>query len=45
MTFREARLSLQLLVEQRIGAPRYRAAREARDAEDAAWSAAVGKVN
>lgn len=43
MTFYEARLTLQVLAEERIGAPRYHAARSARDAEDASWSAALPK--
>jgi hypothetical protein len=45
MTFRESRLSLQLLVEEQIGAARYHAAEEARAIEDAAWAKATGKVN
>lgn len=45
MTFTEARLSLQLLAEERIGAPRWREAMEARAAEDAAWARAVKGVN
>jgi hypothetical protein len=45
VTFREARLSLQVLAEERVGARRYRDAMAARAAEDAAWAAAVGKVN
>jgi hypothetical protein len=43
VTFYEARLSLQVLAEERVGAQRYRAAVEARAAEDAAWAA--GTVN
>jgi len=41
MTFREARLSLQLLVEEEIGAPLQAAADARRAAEDAAWEAAT----
>ncbi len=45
MTFRESRLSLKLLVEERIGAARYRQAIEARQDEDALWARQVGKAN
>lgn len=44
MTFRESRLSLKLLVEERIGAARYRQANEARQAEDAVWANAIPKM-
>lgn len=43
MTFAEARLSLQLLAEEEIGAPRYHNAMSARTKEDAAWGAAIPK--
>ena len=45
MTFYEARLSLQVLAEERVGAARYRAALDARQREDVAFGAAIGKVN
>jgi hypothetical protein len=41
MSFREARLSLQLLAEEEIGAPLDAAATAKRAAEDAAWSKAT----
>ncbi len=41
MTWREATLSLQLAAEERYGAPRRRAAYEAKAAEDAAAAATV----
>lgn len=43
LTFREARLSLQLLVEEEIGAPREARAQERKAAENAAFGAAVGQ--
>jgi hypothetical protein len=45
MTFEEARLSLQVIAEERIGAPMRQAAREARAREDAAWAGAIRGVN
>ena len=45
MSFDEARLSLQLLAEERIGGPMRARARAAREAEDAAFSAAAGDSN
>ncbi len=45
MTFEEARLSLQVLAEERVGAPMRQAARERREREDATWAAAIPKVN
>lgn len=42
MTFTQMRLSLQLMVEERIGAPRSLAARLARAEEDAAFAAMKG---
>lgn len=41
MTFPEARLSLQLLADELIGAPRRRVAAELKQQEDAAWAAAT----
>lgn len=41
MTFREARLSLQLLAEEEIGAPLQAAADERRAVEDATWERGV----
>ncbi len=41
MTFSEARLSLQLLAEELIGAPMRRNAYESRAQEDAAFAAAT----
>lgn len=40
MTFRQMRLSLQLLAEERIGAPRYWRAVEERARQDAGFEAA-----
>lgn len=39
MTFREARLSLQLMAEEDIGAPRQAAADQRKADDDAAWEA------
>lgn len=44
MTFREARLSLQLLAEEEIGAPLAAAAEERRATEDAVWAQSVAGV-
>jgi hypothetical protein len=44
MTFREARLSLVLLVEEEIGAPRYWDAMSKRVSEDKLFAAATGKT-
>ena len=44
MTFREARLSLQLEAVERVGAPRRQPARMARAAEDAAAGAVRSAV-
>ena len=41
MTFRQMRLSLQLIAEDRVGAARYHAAIAEKRAEDAAWAAAT----
>jgi hypothetical protein len=44
MTFREARLSLQLEAEERVGAPMRQQAQAARSAEDAAAGAVRAAV-
>lgn len=41
MTFRQMRLSLQLIAEERVGAPRYHAAMAAKEAEDRKWADAT----
>lgn len=45
MTFPEARLSLQLLADELIGAPMRRAAAEAKAHEDAAWASATRRTS
>lgn len=44
MTFDEARLSLQLMAEEAIGAPMRAAAQERRSREDASWAAVTRKA-
>ncbi len=45
MNFRETRLTLKIMAEDRIGAPRYHNALAARQHEDAVFAAGIPKVN